>query len=217
MIETNHTCMSKKVLIADDHSILREGLKNLMESIPSISVIDEAVDGREALKMIRGSNYDLLILDISMPGISGIDVLQSLKDSGTQCRSLILSLHPEDVYASRAIKLGSVGYISKSASFDEIREAINRVIHGGRYVSAGLAEKLAFNDDNSLLPHEKLSDREFQVMILLANGKSISEIAEQICISDKTVSTYRSRIMKKMDMHCNAELTMYAINNKLIN
>jgi len=205
MTEINHSCMSKKVLIADDHSILREGLKNLMESIPSISVIDEAADGREALKMIRGSNYDLLILDISMPVISGIDVLQSLKDSGTQCRSLILSLHPEDVYASRAIKL------------DEIREAINRVIHGGRYVSAGLAEKLAFNDDNSLLPHEKLSDREFQVMILLANGKSISEIAEQICISDKTVSTYRSRIMKKMDMHCNAELTMYAINNKLIN
>ncbi len=206
-----------KILIADDHSLLREGLKTIVNGIPSVTAIDEAVDGREALTKIRENNYDLLILDISMPKLSGLDVLQSMKDSGIEYRSLILSLHPEDVYASRAFKLGSVGYISKSASFDEIRIALQKVTAGGRYVSAGLAEQLAFNETENLLPHETLSDREFQVMILLAKGKGLSDIANQICISDKTVSTYRTRVMKKMNMESNAELTIYAMKNKLIN
>ncbi len=206
-----------KILIADDHSLLREGLKCIVKDIPLVDSVDEAADGRQALTKIRENSYDLLILDISMPKLSGLDVLQSMKDSGIECRSLILSLHPEDVYASRAFKLGSVGYISKSASFDEIRLAIEKVAAGGRYVSAELAEQLAFNETENLLPHETLSDREFQVMILLAKGRGLSDIANQICISDKTVSTYRTRIMKKMNMESNAELTIYAMKNKLIN
>ena len=205
-----------KILIADDHSLLREGLKCIVKEIPLVTHVDEAADGRQALTKIRENDYDLLIIDISMPRLSGLDVLQSMKDSGIECRSLILSLHPEDVYASRTFKLGSVGYVSKSASFDEIRTAIEKVVAGGRYVSAGLAEKLAFNEAENQLPHESLSDREFQVMILLAKGKGLSEIADQICISDKTVSTYRTRIMKKMNMQSNAELTIYTIKSKLI-
>ena len=205
-----------KILIADDHSLLREGLKKIVKDIPAVTAVDEAADGREALTRIRENDYDLLILDISMPSLSGLDVLQSMKDSGIECRSLILSLHPEDVYASRAFKLGSVGYISKSASFEEIRAAVLKVTAGGRYVSAQLAEQLAFNEKESKMPHETLSDREFQVMILLAEGKGLSEIADQICISDKTVSTYRTRIMKKMNMQSNAELTIYTMKNKIL-
>lgn len=206
-----------KILIADDHSILREGIKSIIKQIPVVTSVDEASDGKQALSKIRENDYDLLILDISMPKLSGLDVLQSMKDSGIECRSLILSLHPEDVYASRAFKLGSVGYISKTAPFEEVRVAIQKVADGGRYVSAGLAEKLAFNETENMMPHETLSDREFQVMILLAKGKSLLDIADRIFISDKTVSTYRTRILKKMNMQSNAELTIYAMKNKLIN
>lgn len=205
-----------KVLVVDDHPVLREGVKTILRSTPSVAEVDEASDGLQALAKIRKNNYDLLILDISLPGASGLDILQSMRDSGIECRSMILSLHPEEVYASRAFKLGSVGYICKSAAFEEISEAIRRVAQGGRYVSAELAEKLAFSEVTTCLPHEQLSDREFQVMILLAKGKGISEIASQIFISDKTVSTYRARILKKMNMHNNAGLTYYAIKNKLI-
>ena len=205
-----------KILIADDHSVLREGLKCIVKEIPMVTTVEEAADGRQALTMIRENNYDLVILDISMPKLSGIDVLQSMKDSGVTCRSMVLSLYPEDVYASRAFKLGSVGYISKGSSLEEIRLAIQKVVSGGKYVSAELAEQLAFNDTELSLPHETLSSREFQVMMLLAKGKGLSDIASRICISDKTISTYRSRIMKKMKMNSNAELTIYAIKNKLL-
>lgn len=205
-----------RVLIADDHSVLREGVKAIVRSIKSNASIDEATNGRQALSKAKGNGYDLLILDISMPGLSGLDVLQSLKDMGLECRSMILSLYPEEVYAGRAFKLGSVGYVSKCAPYDEIKHAIQKVINGGRYVSPGLAEKMVFDELVASLPHDHLSEREFQVMIHLAHGRSLSEIADQICISDKTVSTYRSRIMKKMNMNNNAELTYYAIKNKLI-
>ena len=205
-----------KILIADDHSLLREGIKGIVSEIPSVEGVDEAVDGREALSKIRENEYDLLILDITMPRLSGFEVLQSMRDLGIECRSMILSMHPDDVYATRAFNLGSVGYISKSASFDEIRSAIRKVALGGRYVSAKLGEQLAFNETEKKLLHETLSDREFQIMILLAKGKGLSEIASRICISDKTVSTYRSRIMKKMGMQSNAELTIYAVTNNLL-
>lgn len=206
-----------KILIADDHTLLREGLKSIVKKILSVAVVDEAVNGREALTKVMAKHYDLLILDISMPGLSGLDVLQNMKDSGVRCRSLVLSLQPEYIYAPRAFRLGSAGYISKSASFDEISAAIRRVANGGRYVSAELAEQLAFKDAGNALPHDSLSDREFQVMILLAKGMGLSEIASRICISDKTVSTYRTRIMKKMNMKSNSELTIYAVKSRLIN
>ncbi len=205
-----------KVLIADDHCVMRKGVSSIVSEIPSVTVVDEAVDGRQALSMIKSNGYDLIILDISMPQMSGLDVLQNMKDSGIKCRSLIVSLHPESVYASRAFKLGSVGYISKSASFDEIKTAVHKVISGGRYVSAELAEQLAFAESKNLFPHEKLSEREFQVMVHLAKGKGLLEIAKLVSISAKTVSTYRTRILKKMGMKSNADITIYAMQNNLI-
>ena len=205
-----------KVLIADDHSVLREGVKRIISQFPDVSKIDEASNGEEALSKVEAETYDLLVLDITMPDISGLDVLKHIRDKGVPTRTIILSLHPEDEYASRSFKLGAVGYIAKSSTYTEITEAIRKVAEGGRYVSPHYAEKLAFESNASLLPHERLSDREFQVMLLLAKGGSVSQIADQTLISDKTVSTYRSRIMQKMGMKRNAEITMYAVRNNLL-
>ena len=205
-----------KILIADDHAVLREGVRQVLSTLPSVSLIDDADNGNIVLSKLKKNKYDLMILDISMPGISGLDILQHIKDASLECRVIILSFHPEEQYANRAFKLGAVGYISKNSSFAEIKKAIEKVASGGRYVSPDFAEKLAFNENAGLLPHERLSEREFQVMIMLAQGKSISEIASHIFIADKTVSTYRARIMDKMEMASNAELTMYAMRAGLI-
>ncbi len=205
-----------KILIADDHAVLREGVRQVLSTLPSVSLIDDADNGNIVLSKLKKNKYDLMILDISMPGISGLDILQHIKDASLECRVIILSFHPEEQYANRAFKLGAVGYISKNSSFAEIKKAIEKVASGGRYVSPDFAEKLAFNENAGLLPHERLSEREFQVMIMLAQGKSISEIANHIFIADKTVSTYRARIMDKMEMGSNAELTMYAMRAGLI-
>jgi len=205
-----------KILIADDHAVLREGVRQVLSTLPSVSLIDDADNGNIVLSKLKKNKYDLMILDISMPGISGLDILQHIKDASLECRVIILSFHPEEQYANRAFKLGAVGYISKNSSFAEIKKAIEKVASGGRYVSPDFAEKLAFNENAGLLPHERLSEREFQVMIMLAQGKSISEIASHIFIADKTVSTYRARIMDKMEMGSNAELTMYAMRAGLI-
>lgn len=205
-----------KVLIADDHSVLREGVKRIVSKLPDVSDIDEASNGEEALSRLEAETYDFLVLDITMPDLNGLDVLKYIKDKGLQTRTIVLSLHPEDEYASRSFKMGAVGYISKSSTYSEITEAISKVASGGRYVSPGFAEKLAFDNNSGLLPHERLSDREFQVMLLLAKGGSVSQIADQTLISDKTVSTYRSRIMQKMGMKRNAEITMYAVRNNLL-
>lgn len=205
-----------RILIADDHSVLREGVKNIVQTINESVRIDEATDGNKAIELIKANSYDLVILDITMPGMGALEILQVMQNSGIRHRTIILSFHPEEHYASRAFKLGAKGYVSKSSRFDEIKKAIVQVAGGGRYVSPTLAEKLAFREDAETLPHEKLSDREFQVMQLLARGKSITEIAKTTFITDKTVSTYRARILKKMNMKTNAELTIYALKNKLI-
>ena len=207
-----------KILIADDHAIVREGVKLIVKTLPEVKVIDEASDGKEALAMLIKNNYDLAILDISMPEITGLDLLQHLKFHGIQTRILILSFHPQEQYAIRAFKLGASGYLSKDSAFEEMAKAIRKIAAGGRYVSAAFAEKLLFNEVSSTNQqlHESLSDREFQVMIMLAKGKSVTEIASEIFISDKTVATYRARIMEKMNMKKNAELTIYAIRSKLI-
>lgn len=207
-----------KILIADDHAIVREGVKLIVKTLPEVKVIDEASDGKEALSMLIKNNYDLAILDISMPEITGLDLLQHLKFHGIATRILILSFHPQEQYAIRAFKLGASGYLSKDSAFEEMAKAIRKIAAGGRYVSAAFAEKLLFNEVSSTNQqlHESLSDREFQVMIMLAKGKSVTEIASEIFISDKTVATYRARIMEKMNMKKNAELTIYAIRSKLI-
>jgi two-component system, NarL family, invasion response regulator UvrY len=207
-----------RILIADDHSVVREGLKQCVKTLDEVRLIDEAVDGNDAWTKIKDGSYDLVILDVSMPGMSGLEVLQKIKDRNLQTHILILSVHPQEQYAIQAFKLGASGYISKDNAFDELTVAIKKIASGGRYIGRAFAEKLAFSgfDPSEKLSHEKLSGREFQVMLMLAKGKSVTEIAKDIFISDKTVSTYRTRILEKMGMKKNAELTIYAIKNNLI-
>ena len=207
-----------KILIADDHAIVREGVKLIVKTLPEVKQIDEAADGKEALAKLIKNHYDLAILDISMPEITGLDLLQQIKIHNIDTRVLMLSFHPQEQYAVRAFKLGAAGYLSKDSAFEEMGMAIRKIAAGGKYVSAAFAEKLLFNEVSSTDQqlHESLSDREFQVMIMLAKGKSVSEIASIIFISDKTVATYRARIMETMQMKNNAELTIYALRNKLI-
>ena len=207
-----------KVLIADDHSVVREGLKQILDKIDNVSTVEEAQDGHEALDKIEKNSYDLVILDISMPGISGLDILQTMKNRKKKAHVLILSVHPQEQYAIRALRLGASGYLSKSSVYEELASAINKVSAGGKYISSALAEQIVFEKKGDLdkTPHEKLSEREFQIMCMIARGKSLIEIAHELFISDKTVSTYRTRILEKMGMKKNAELTLYAIKNSLI-
>jgi two-component system invasion response regulator UvrY len=207
-----------RILIADDHAIVREGLKQILRTLPEVCQVEETSEGNEAFLKIKEGGFDLVILDISMPGLSGLDILQSMRNAKIDTQVLILSFHPQEQYAIRAFKLGASGYLSKDSAFEELALAIRKIAAGGKYVSASLAEKLFFTDpghtDQKL--HDLLSDREFQVMIMLAKGRTVLEIAKEIFISDKTVSTYRSRIMEKLGMKKNADLTLYAIKNKLI-
>jgi two-component system invasion response regulator UvrY len=207
-----------KVLIADDHTVVREGLKEILKRTDEVALLDEAVNGSEALAKMGKYHYDLVILDISMPDKSGLDILQTMKDKNINTRILILSVHPMEQYAIRALKLGASGYLCKSSVYEELATAINTISNGGRYISPALAEKIIFNEKNGLdkSPHEKLSEREFQVMCLLAKGKSVKEIAAELFISDKTVSTHRMRLLEKMGLKKNSELTNYAIRNELI-
>jgi DNA-binding NarL/FixJ family response regulator len=205
------------VLIADDHSIVREGLKQYIRTLIEVKIIDEAVDGNDAWSKIKEGGYDVVILDLSMPGMSGLDVLRKIKEKKLKTRVLILSVHEIEQYAIQVFKLGASGYLSKSCAYEELTLAIRKIASGGRYVVASLAEKLAFDNDHvkSFL-HERLSERELQVMLMLASGKHINEIAEMINLSQGTVSTYRFRILQKMGLKNNAELTMYAIKHNLI-
>lgn len=207
-----------KILIADDHAIVRQGLKQILADIPDKAIIEEASNGNEVLSKVRARVYDVLILDISMPGLSGLDVLKQLKSEKQDINVLMLSMHPEEQYAIRALKAGAAGYLTKESAPEELVAAIKKVSMGRKYVTASLAEKLAFNlgERSERPPHEYLSDREFQVLRLIASGKTVKEIAEEMFLSIKTISTYRSRIIEKMNMKTNAELTHYAIKNGLI-
>lgn len=206
------------ILIADDHAIVREGVKQIIRGLPEVNLIEEVPDGNEAFAKICSTSYDVVILDIAMPGMSGLDVLQRMKDRNIQARVLMFSFYPQEQYAIRAFKLGASGYLSKDSAFDELATAIRKIAAGGRYVSAALAERLLFQDIDPAgrLPHEALSEREFQIMIQLARGHSVTEIAHTLFLSDKTVSTYRARLLEKMGLRTNADLTMYALKNKLI-
>jgi two-component system invasion response regulator UvrY len=207
-----------KVLIADDHLVVREGLKEIVNRLEEVSVVETASDGREALEKIERSEYDIVILDISMPGLSGLDILQTLKRERIKPHVLILSIYPQAHYAIRALRLGASGYLSKDSAYEELASAIRKIAGGGRYISSDLAERYVFGDKNvpDQTPHEKLSEREFQIMCLLAKGKSVTEIAHEIFLSDKTVSTHRTHILEKMGMKKNVDLMLYAIRNGLI-
>lgn len=202
----------------DDHVIFRAGLKQLIGQSAHMQVADEVADGREALAKIRNRDYDLVILDISLPGRSGLDILAEIKSLRPKLPVLILSMHPEEQYALRALKAGASGYLTKGSSAQELIAALDKISLGKKYVSASLADALAerLGADGHRLPHEQLSDREFQVMRLIAAGATPKRIAEDLMIGIKTVNTYRSRILQKMDMKCNAELTRYAIEYQLL-
>jgi two-component system, NarL family, invasion response regulator UvrY len=207
-----------KILIADDHPIVRAGFKQVISDMPDMLVADEAGNGQEVLNFIRKKDYDLVLLDISMPGRSGLEVLKDLKSEKPKLPVLILSIYPEEQYAIRALRAGASGYMTKASAPNELIAAIRKISEGGKYISASLAEKLTYylDGDASKPPHETLSDREYQVMLMIASGKTVTEIADELCLSVKTISTYRTHILDKMKMKNNAEITLYAVQNKLV-
>ncbi|OPX99409.1 MAG: Response regulator UvrY [Syntrophorhabdus sp. PtaB.Bin047] len=207
-----------RILVADDHSVVREGIKQILAGLDDMIVEDEAESGQEVLLKMQSKDYDLVLLDISMPGKSGLEVLEEIKVMKPRVPVLILSMHPEEQYAVRMLRAGASGYLTKASAPQELISAIRKVSRGGKYVTVSLAEKLAFElDAGAEKPrHERLSNREYQVMLLLASGMSVSEVADELCLSAKTISTYRTRILDKMDMKKNAELTLYAVKNNLI-
>lgn len=199
--------------------MVRQGVKQILADEKDMAVLDEAENGSETLKKVLQNDYDVILLDISMPGRSGLEVLEDIKGLRPKVAVLILSMHPEEQYAVRALRTGASGYLTKASAPHELIGAIRKAASGRKYVTSSIAEKLAeeLEIDAQGLPHERLSNREHQVMLMLAGGKTVSDIAEELCLSVKTISTYRARIMTKMGMKKNAELTLYAIHNKLIN
>jgi DNA-binding NarL/FixJ family response regulator len=207
-----------KVLIADDHPIVRRGTKEIIEEAPDMVVADEASNGTEVLNKILTGGFDVVLLDISMPGRGGMDVLTELKGANPNLPVLILSMHPEKQFAIRALKTGASGYLTKASAPYELITAIRTVSQGEKYISSSLAKILAshLDADTEKKPHETLSNREFQVMCMISSGKSIKEIADELCLSIKSISTYRTRILEKLKVKNDVELTHYAIQNMLI-
>jgi len=207
-----------KILIADDHSIVREGLKQIVAESPGMAVRGEAVNGQQVLDLVHKTDYDLILLDIAMPGRGGIDTLKQLKIEKPEIPVLILSMYPEDQYAVRAIKAGASGYLTKESAPEELIGAIMKVAQGGKYVSTDLAEKLVENLGKNVekTDHTILSDREYQVMIMIASGKTVKEVADELSLSVKTISTNRTRALKKMGMKNNSEFAYYAIKKGLV-
>ncbi|MDQ5988292.1 MAG: Response regulator UvrY [Syntrophus sp. SKADARSKE-3] len=207
-----------RILIADDHAIFREGLKQILEDVPDVVVADDVSRGQEVLEKIEKNDYDLVLLDIAMPVMSGLETLKLLKRRKPGMRVLILSMYPEEHYAFRAIKAGAAGYITKASASEELLLAIRKVTTGGRYIGASIAENLLFDLDpeEDRLIHQRLSNREYQIFCLIASGKTVGDIAHELFLSAKTVSTHRVHILEKMRMKNNAELTNYAIKNSLV-
>lgn len=206
-----------RLVIADDHAVVREGLKQILSETPDMLVVGEATTGHEVLDRVRDVEVDLVVLDIAMPGRSGLDTLIHLKRERPSLPVLVLSLHPEDQYAVRVLKAGASGYVTKDSAPDQLVTAIRKVMSGGKYVSPALAERLAYDlsSDSGKPPHAMLSDREYEVLCMIAAGKTVKEIAEKLSLSVKTISTYRARILEKMRLKNNAELTHYVIREGL--
>ncbi|MGH9559423.1 MAG: response regulator [Bryobacteraceae bacterium] len=207
-----------RILVADDHPLLRDGIKRVLSREPDLHVAGEAETSEQVLERLGEKTWDVVILDLSMPGRGGIEVLREIRKLHPTLPVLVLSMHSEDQYAVRAIKAGASGYLSKDHAGEEVVRAIRKVLTGKKYVSAALAEMLAsaLDADSRRPAHEALSDREFQVLCRIASGKTVSQIAAEISLSVKTVSTYRARVLEKMNMRSNAELTRYAIQTGLV-
>jgi len=208
-----------KILIADDHTIFREGLKHILAEYPDLVVADEANNGQEVLDKIWKNNYDMVLLDITMPGMTGLEVLKQLKNDKPKLPVLILSMHPEEQYAIRVLRAGASGYLTKESAPDELITAIRKISQGRKYITSSLAERLAteVEADSEKPLHDILSDREYQVLRMIAAGKTVKHIAKELSLSIKTVSTYRARIMEKMKMKTNAEVMHYVIKHQLLN
>lgn len=207
-----------KILIADDHKMFRKGLKQVLEYDRDLVVAGEASSGREALDQVEKNEYDVLLLDIAMPGMSGLEALKQLKALKPKLRVIVVSMYPEQQYAARAIKAGASGYLTKESDTEELIKAIKKVFSGGKYISPHIAEKLIFDvePESARPPHLELSDREYEILCMIAKGRKMSEIAGELYLSVKTVSTYRCRILEKMKMKTNAELINYVLKNQLI-
>ena len=207
-----------RIFIADDHAVVREGLKHILSEMPDVLVAGEAGNGQEVLEKVGRKDYDLILLDIAMPGRDGLEILKDLKLQKPKLPVLILSMFPEEQYALRALKSGASGYLTKDSIPDELIKAIQKIVRGGKYISSSFSEKMLFSfDSDAEKPlHETLSDREYQVMRMIASGKTLKEIADELALSVKTVSTYRSRILDKTGMKNNVELTHYAVKHRLV-
>ncbi|MGH9340747.1 MAG: response regulator [Acidobacteriota bacterium] len=208
-----------KVLVADDHAVVREGLKRIINETSDMTVSGEANNGQEVLNKVLAEDWDVVLLDISMPGRGGLEVLRQLRAERPKLPVLILSMHSEDQYAVRVLKTGAAGYITKDSTPEKLVAAIRRVVRGRKYISPAVAEILAFDlevDHKSDSLHAALSDREYQVLCLMASGKTVSDIAEDLALSVKTISTYRTRILEKLNLKNNAELIRYAIKHELV-
>jgi DNA-binding NarL/FixJ family response regulator len=207
-----------RILIADDHPIVRRGLRQILEENRTVLSVDEAGTGQEALEKVKKGRFDMVLLDISMPGMSGLEALDALKKLNPSLPVLILSIYPEEEYAVRALKAGASGYLTKKSAPDELITAIRKLARGERYISPSLAEFLAthLTDEKDRPLHDSLSNREFQVMRLIVSGKSLKEIAGVMALSPKTISTFRTRILQKLQMKSNAELIQYTMKNNLM-
>ncbi len=206
-----------KFLIADDHAIVRKGLIQLLREEFTTAEVAEVTNGNEVLEEVRKQLWDAILLDISMPGRNGIEILKQLRTNGIKTPVLIVSMYPEEQYAIRALRAGASGFLSKESANEELLAAVHKILSGRKYISASIADKLAdqLAETGEILTHELLSDREMQVLQLIASGKTVSEIAEEISLSVNTISTYRTRVLEKLSLHNNAELTRYALNHGL--
>ncbi|OGT15916.1 MAG: DNA-binding response regulator [Gallionellales bacterium RIFCSPHIGHO2_02_FULL_57_16] len=206
-----------RILVTDDHAIVRQGLARILEKNQEMKIVAECCNGIDALNWLRSNDCDIALIDISMPGMNGIDLLKQLREEKPKLSVLVISIYPEDQYAVRLIKAGAAGYLTKGCAPAILVEAVSQIASGKKYISPIVAEMLAneFNSQEGKLPHENLSDREYQIFLLLASAKTVSEIAEALALSAKTISTYRSRILEKMHLRNNAELMHYAIEKQL--
>ena len=207
-----------RILVADDHAIVRRGLRQIVSDENDMEVVGEAQTTQEILDLARQEEWDVIVLNISMPGRGGFEGLKALKQTHSKRPVLVLSMYPEDQFAVRAFRAGAAGYMIKESAPEELVQAIRKVVRGGKYVSSSLAEKLAaeLGEDAERPPHEALSEREYHVLCLLASGKTVTQIAAEMSLSVKTISTYRARLLEKMRMKTNAQVTRYAIEHRLV-
>lgn len=207
-----------KIFIADDHAVVRQGLKQIISEVSDMQVVGESDNGFEVIDHVKAANYDMVILDITMPGPNILDLVKQIRQINSRLPILVLSIHPEEQYAVRVLRSGASGYLTKESAPEELVNAVRKVAKGGKYVSAALAEKLLFTlgTDQEKMPHDNLSDREYQALCMIAAGKTVKNIAEDLNLSEKTISTYRSRVLQKMGMKNNAEITHYAFKYGLV-